>query len=237
MEQLWPDVATWVLKAAAIGALFAVDGQAVLHLVASQPIVVGVITGWALGDPRLGLVLGSYLQLIWAYGLPRGRVPGPDTSAGTVAGVVAASAFSSGVSGGHGHLALAIVVAIGVARLGSWTELYRRRINGALVSRALGRLNQGEVGAIGRAQGMGVAITAIRGGLTAAIGAALGIAAGSLLINLLAGMDFGLAFALIPCLGLASFILGVVRAKRMELAGFAAGLAAALLIGLKFGLS
>ena len=78
LEQLWPDAAGWLLKAAALGAVFAVDGQAVLHLVAAQPLAVGVLAGWALGDARLGLVVGAYLQLVWAYGPPRGRTPCPE---------------------------------------------------------------------------------------------------------------------------------------------------------------
>jgi hypothetical protein len=50
-------------------------------------------------------------------------------------------------------------------------------------------------------------------------------------------MDFGAGFALIPALGLASFFLGVVRAEKVKLGGFAGGLAAALLLGLKFGIT
>jgi hypothetical protein len=46
-------------------------------------------------------------------------------------------------------------------------------------------------------------------------------------------MDFGAAFVLIPCLGLASFFLGIVRFERKGLAFFAAGVAVALLAGFR----
>jgi mannose/fructose/N-acetylgalactosamine-specific phosphotransferase system component IIC len=237
LEQLWPDAAGWLLKAAALGAVFAVDGQAVLHLVAAQPLAVGAIAGWAFGDARLGILVGAYLQLIWAYGPPRGRTPGPDAASGTIAAVLMAKAFAPSVPQGEGHLALALIAAIGVAWLGGRTEAVRRHINAGVAERALGRLRGGEPGALGAAHWVAVAVAAARGGLTTLLGSAIGLLGGSLLINLFVGMDFGAAFALIPALGLASFLLGVVRAKRMELAGFAVGLAAALLMGLKFGIT
>jgi hypothetical protein len=127
--------------------------------------------------------------------------------------------------------------AIGVAWLGGLSEAVRRRLNARIATDALGRLKRGEEGRLAKAHAAGLCIAAGRGALTAAGGSALALAGGSLLINLFAGMDFGAAFALIPALGLASFYLGVVRADAVKIASFAAGLAAALLMGLKFGIT
>jgi mannose/fructose/N-acetylgalactosamine-specific phosphotransferase system component IIC len=237
LEQLWPDAMGWLLKAAALGAVFAVDGQAVLHLIAGQPLAVGALTGWALGDARMGILVGAYLQLVWAYDPPRGRIPGPDSASGTIIAVLVAKTFVPAVQNGEGHLALALCAGIGVAWLGGRGEVFRRSINTRVAEGALRRLRGGEAGALSVAHGAGVAVAAVRGGLTTFVGGGIGLLGGSVLINLFAGMDFGAAFALIPPLGLAIFLIGVVRAKRMELAGFAAGLAAALLMGLKFGIT
>jgi mannose/fructose/N-acetylgalactosamine-specific phosphotransferase system component IIC len=237
LEQLWPDSAGWLLKAAALGAVFAVDGQAVLHLVASQPLVVGVVAGWALGDARLGLVVGAYAQLISKYGPPRGRVVVPDTASGTIAAVLVAVAFAPHAPEGGGHLALALATAVGVAWLGVRTEGVRRGANLRVSEAALRRARAGESGVLAKAHAAGVVFAAVRGALTATVGGAAGLLGGSLLINLLAGMDFGAGFALIPAVGLASFFLGVVRADKVKLSGFAGGLAAALLLGLKFGIT
>lgn len=237
MEQLWPEAVTWVLKAAALGALFAADGQAVLHLVASQPLAVGIAAGWALGDARLGLVVGAYSQLVCVYGPPRGRSAAPDAASGTIAAVLVALAFAPRVPHGQAHLAMALGTGIGVAWLGGRSEVLRRRLNARICTEILGRIKRGENGYLGKAHAAGLFIAAGRGALTAAGGGALALAGGSLLINLIAGMDFGAAFALIPALGLASFILGVVRADAVKIGGFAAGLAAALLMGLKFGIT
>lgn len=237
LEQLWQDSAWWLLKAAALGVVFAVDGQAALHLVAAQPLVVGALAGWVLGDAGLGLVVGAYLQLVWAYGPPRGRTPGADAASGTIAAVVVANAFAPRVSHGDGHLALALFVAAGVAWLGGRGEAVRWRINARIGQRALERIRDRRPPALGRAHAAAVALAGARGGLTALIGSSVGLSGGALLINLFARMDFGAAFALIPLLGLATFVLGVVKVRRAELTGFAAGLAAALLVGLKFGIT
>ncbi len=237
LGQFWGDTLPWLLKAAGLGAVVAVDGQSALHAIASQPLAVGTLAGWMIGEPGLGLVLGAYVQLVSSYATPGGRDAGPDVASGTIVGVVVAASFAPAVSTGRGHLALALLVALGVAALGSWSEKARREANRRLCDGAARGLREGGSGALGRAQAAGLGISALRGAATVAIGSAAGLALGRPLINLFAGMDFGAAFALIPCLGLASFILSAVRARRIELAGFGTGLAVALLMGLELGLS
>ena len=236
-EYVATDAVRWLIKSAALGAVLAVDGQSALHLAASQPLVVGALAGWVLGEAGLGLMVGAYLQLVWASGPPRGRSAGPDASSGTIAAVLVAVACAPAISHGHGHLALALAVAFVVSWLGGWGEGLRQRVNWRLWTGALRGLRQGREHSLAGAQALGVVAAAARGALTALGGSALGLLVASKTINFLGGMDFGTAFALIPCLGIASFVLGLVKARRLELAGFAAGLATALLIGLEFGFS
>jgi mannose/fructose/N-acetylgalactosamine-specific phosphotransferase system component IIC len=236
LVQLWPECGIWLLKAAALGAVLAVDGQGAIGVVCSQPLVVGALAGWALGDAGLGLTAGAYLQLVWLYAAPRGRAPGPDPGSGTVAAVLVAFAFAPAAGHGHAHLALALPVGFAVAELGAWTERLRRRINQRLADRAGRGLLEGRRSALGQAQAIGLAVTASRGAVTALLGAGGGLAAGSLCINLFAGMDFGAAFALIPCVGLGSVFVSVFRDGRLGVACFLTGLAAALAMGLELGL-
>lgn len=236
MEQLLPGSGVWLLKAAALGAVFAIDAQGAMGAVGSQPLVVGAIAGWALGDTRVGLTVGAYLQLVWLYAAPRGRAAGPDPGSGTVAAVLVAIAFAPWGGPGHGSLALALFVGFGVAELGVWTEGLRRGANRGLSDMALRGLRDGRAGSLSAAQAMGLALTASRGAATTALGAALGLVVGALTINLFAGMDFDAAFALIPCVGLGSVFVSVFKAGRLGLTCFAAGLAAALLMGLELGL-
>jgi PTS system mannose-specific IIC component len=236
LGQLWAECGVWLLKAAALGAVLAVDGQGALGLLGSQPLAVGALSGWVLGDVRLGLTVGAYLQLVWLYAPPRGRASGPDPGSGTVAGVVVAVAFAPSAGRGHAHLALALPVAFVVAELGAWTEALRRGVNRRLADMAQRGLLEGKERALGEAQAIGLAVTASRGALTALLGAGVGLAAGSLCINVFAGMDFGAAFALIPCVGLGSVFVSVFRAGKLGFTCFVTGLSAALAMGLELGL-
>lgn len=233
MDITWPEAATWILKAAAVAGVLAVDGQACLHVIASQPIVAGVLAGWVYGDPSLGLTVGAYLQLVWAYGASPGRLPGPDAASGTVTGVAVAGAFSSSFSAGSVNMAFGLLAALAVAWSGTGTEGWRRRANEKLAEWALRRLREGHSGALWMAHVASVILTALRGAFVAGAGCAIGLTLGAMAINRFAAMDFGAAFALIPCLGLASFFLGIVRTERKGLAFFAAGVAVALLAGFR----
>lgn len=233
MDIAWPELAAWTGRAAVVGGVLAVDAQACLHLIVSQPLAAGVLTGWVCGDAGLGLMVGGYLQLVWAYGASPGRTPGTDVSSGVVAGVAVACAFSSNAAPGGAHIALGLLAALAVGWAGAPTERRRRTANEALAEWALRRLREGDFGALGRAHAASAALTALRGALAAGVGCFLWLAVGAVVYNRLAVMDFRAALVLIPCLGLASFFLGIVRTDRKGLAFFAAGVAVALLAGFR----
>ena len=233
MDIVWPELAAWTARAALVGGLLAVDSQACLHLIVSQPLAAGVLTGWVCGDAGLGLMVGAYLQLVWAYGASPGRAPGTDISSGAVVGVAVACAFSSDAPPGGGHIALGLLAAVAVGWAGARTERWRRTANEALAGWALRRLREGDSGALGRAHAASAALAALRGVFTAGLGCFLWLAIGAVVHNRLAVMDFRAALVLIPCLGLASFFLGIVRTDRKGLVFFAAGVAVALLAGFR----
>ena len=58
--------------AALIGGLAAIERKGALQLMLSRPIVLAPLLGWALGDPRGGLVLGVPLELIFLGGVNLG---------------------------------------------------------------------------------------------------------------------------------------------------------------------
>jgi mannose/fructose/N-acetylgalactosamine-specific phosphotransferase system component IIC len=229
LDNIWPEAAVWIVEAAAVGGLLAVDGQACVHLFASQPLVAGVLAGWVFGDAGLGLIVGAYLQLVWGYGDHPGRLPGPDAASGTVVGVAVARAFESSTPAGGGHIAMALVLAMAVAHLAVRTEVWRRRANEALANRALRGLRAGRPNALLKAHAASLLLTFLRGAVAAGLGCAGALACGAGAHFLFAAMDFRAAFALIPCLGLASFFLGIVRTERKGQVFFAAGVAVALL--------
>ena len=50
---------------ALLGGVLALDGTSVGQFMLSRPVVAGALTGWMLGDPALGLLIGTLLELCW----------------------------------------------------------------------------------------------------------------------------------------------------------------------------
>jgi mannose/fructose/N-acetylgalactosamine-specific phosphotransferase system component IIC len=91
-----------IFGAALIGGLIGLDRTAVGQVMVSQPVVAGPLTGWILGDPAAGLVVGGVLELIWVLDLPVGTfVPADSTVA-----AVAATAIAAIGGGGRSDLAV-----------------------------------------------------------------------------------------------------------------------------------
>ena len=83
--------------AALIGGLAAVERKGALQLMLSRPIVLAPLLGWALGDPRGGLVLGVPLELIFLGGVNLGgSLPDNETllAAALTSAVVPAGIFA-----------------------------------------------------------------------------------------------------------------------------------------------
>jgi mannose/fructose/N-acetylgalactosamine-specific phosphotransferase system component IIC len=76
---------------ALFGGLIGLDRTAAGQFMISQPIVAGPLTGWALGDPVAGTVIGAVLELIWVLDMPVGTfVPANSTVSAVSATAIAA---------------------------------------------------------------------------------------------------------------------------------------------------
>jgi PTS system mannose-specific IIC component len=92
-----------VLTAALLGGLIGLDRTAVGQFMVSQPVVAGPLTGWALGDPLSGLVIGGMLELVWVLDMPIGTFVPADSTVAAVASTAIA------VIGSHGALQLPVI--------------------------------------------------------------------------------------------------------------------------------
>src|SRR5256884_8808609 len=105
--------------AALIGGLAAVERKGALQLMLSRPIVLAPLLGWALGDPRGGLVLGVPLELIFLGGVNLGgSLPDNETllAAALTSAVVPAGIFAgTGVDAPLAALGLALLYPLAVA--------------------------------------------------------------------------------------------------------------------------
>jgi mannose PTS system EIIC component len=111
-----------------LGTWSALDGTAVGQVLLSRPLVSGALAGLALGDPALGLLVGSILEAVYLVDFPVGAVRLPEPGPGAVPGVAAAS-----ILGGSGGIAMGVLLAILLAGLAGRSVMHLRQLNERLL--------------------------------------------------------------------------------------------------------
>lgn len=168
-----------------VSGLFGLDATAALQVMVSRPLVVGGVVGWMLGEPALGLAMGSLVELLWIGGVPVGAVVPPDgTQAATFATVVAVRLGHANPAPqcGDAAAALGMVTAVAVGVLGARAEVMQRRLMGHLGRRADRAAERGDLGGLRGVMAMALGLVWLRGALVCAFSLALGIPALELLM-------------------------------------------------------
>jgi len=111
-----------------LGGVLALDGTSVGQFMISRPLVAGTLTGWALGDPYLGLLIGGLIELYFIPVFPVGGADFPEGGPPTL--VAVAGAF--GVPGAGG-IALGVTLGLLWSRLAALSNRVLRKVNGTLV--------------------------------------------------------------------------------------------------------
>ncbi len=138
------ELAGAAVIAAVIGGLAAVERKGALQLMLSRPIVLAPLLGWALGDPRGGLMLGVPLELIFLGGVNLGgSLPDNETllaAALTSAVVPAGIAAGTGVDAPLAAMGLALLypLAVGGRRLERASETQNAHLLDLALARAAG---------------------------------------------------------------------------------------------------
>ena len=136
---------------ALVGAVLALDHALVGQFMLSQPLVVGGIFGWLLGDATLGLTIGALAQLLWLGMIPVGaHIPSEHTVTGGVAAAMTVWLTKDAAwdPGGIAVLALAVSIPAGVLSRG--LDIHTRRwANDRLARRAEAELQAGRHPSLG----------------------------------------------------------------------------------------
>lgn len=163
---LEPLVLVWLVV---LGAWSALDGSSFGQVLVSRPLVSGVLTGFLLGEPVTGLLVGAILEAVHLVDFPVGAVRLPEPGPGAVPAVAAA-----GLLGGAGGLAVGVGLGALMARLAGYTVIRQRHLNERIIAPLLdGRasprdvavrhwlcvLTDGVRGAVLTAAGLAVAIS------------------------------------------------------------------------------
>ena len=85
-----------IVGIALIGGLIGLDRTAVGQFMISQPIVAAPLTGWMLGDPIAGIIIGVVLELIWVLDMPIGAFVPADATISAVSATAIAALGSTG---------------------------------------------------------------------------------------------------------------------------------------------
>lgn len=135
-----PEHITASLLIALIGGIVDLDSTATWQFMISQPIVAAPLTGLFLGSMfgeaaaglKLGLMVGTILQLLWIEQLPLGMNVPPDAALASVLSV------ALGFIAGHGYesysdrevcYTLALLLSVSLGLLGRSLDMFVRRVN------------------------------------------------------------------------------------------------------------
>jgi PTS system mannose-specific IIC component len=212
---------------ALLGGLVGLDVVSFPQAMISRPIVAGTLGGVLAGEPVMGLLAGTALELLALETLPVGASWYPEWGS---AAVVGGALFASSAVGGVGALALALLAAVVTAWIGGWTMQTLRRINGILARRNLQSIDAGDAGTVLRLQLGGLAADFIRGALLTCVAFVLLQPAVALL---LARWGLSLAVTSAVVVGMAAAVAGSAAWKRSSIAPAARWyLAGGLAVGL-----
>ena len=126
-------VAVDYLLAGMISVLTGLDRVALVQIMISRPLVAGPLTGWALGNPLVGLEIGMLLELLWLGRLPVGAaIPPDDTQVAVGATVLAAGTGHFVGLDGMPLVLLSVLIAIPLGKFGQVFDKLARHVNDRL---------------------------------------------------------------------------------------------------------
>ncbi len=222
-----------VFAASVIGAVIGLDRTAVGQFMISQPIVAGPITGWFLGEPAAGLIIGAVLEMIWVLDLPVGSFVPADVTVATVS----ATAITVLASQGKPPLdvmGFSIVLTIGMSPLSMALDTFIRKWNSRLVERAVSATGADPGTAVARAHLSGIVAFFLKSFVLNIFFIPVGLAAAALFLrsprNVHDAME--IFVRILPLLGAAVVLnkLSIAMIDRALLAGFAAASLLVLLV-------
>lgn len=159
----------WILVTA-LGAVAAVDSAAFFQGMINQPLVICTLVGAGLGLPFEGAYFGALLQMLWLNKLPVGTSTYPDSGP---AAVGAAGGGLLAMQSGFMDMGLAglaaLLAAIPLAQIGGHLTILQREYQSNLLQRAETHIEEGRPGRIRYCLITGIAYSAIRGIVVAAL--------------------------------------------------------------------
>jgi len=151
-----------------LGGLLALDSTAFGQFMISRPLVAGVLTGWVVGDPVQGLLIGGILEVYFISIFPVGGGEFPEGGPSTLVAVAAGVAVS-----GPAGVAFGAFLGFLFSRLGAYSIRLLRKLNGRLAPDP--SVREVTVSQVVWAQLAGVGLSFLRGCILSLIGLVIGL--------------------------------------------------------------
>lgn len=212
-----------VLGVAAIGGVLGLDRTAAGQFMISQPIVAGPVTGWMLGDPIAGIVIGSVLELVWLLDLPVGTFVPADATIGTVS-ATAVAVLGSQAGASLPIMGFSILLATAAVPVTMKADTLVRKWNSRLSDAALAASGISEGRALSRAQFTGLSFFFLKSFVLCCFFVPLGVAAAGFFAHMPGAVHraMSLYVKFLPLLGVALVVrkLSIKTVDAYVLAGF-----------------
>jgi mannose/fructose/N-acetylgalactosamine-specific phosphotransferase system component IIC len=119
------------------GGLVALDNTEAFQTMFSQPLVIGPLVGFLLGDVSCGLKIGILLQLMYIWVMPIGTPTFPDPATGSVVGSCG-FIILTGLFPDRTNLILLVILVFVVffSLFSGWTLIKQRQLNSKLLPKA-----------------------------------------------------------------------------------------------------
>jgi PTS system mannose-specific IIC component len=146
-----------VLGIAFAGGVIGLDRTAAGQVMISQPIVAGPVTGWMLGQPAVGIIVGAALELIWVLDIPIGTFVPADATIGTIS-ATAIAALGAPAGAPLPLIGFSILLSTAMVKITMMAEGMVRAKNSRLVEKALSTSGLNDGAALFRVQCAGLAL-------------------------------------------------------------------------------
>lgn len=211
---MWTDL----LIVSLVGGIVAVDTTTAWQVMICRPIVCGPLVGLALGDLQTGLLFGAMMELVWAGVVPVGASVFPDSNVGTVVATAVAIWLQDYRFSLHFAVLASFLYLIPVAYIGEKTIVLMRKMNTALMRRALSFAEEGQVRKVALQNWLGVGYSFGRGflysGLMFIIGSLLLVKACTVYVRF---NSDNFTVGILPVLALGGAVLLTIFGKKRTL--------------------
>jgi mannose/fructose/N-acetylgalactosamine-specific phosphotransferase system component IIC len=218
---------------AVAGGILGLDRTGFGQFMVSQPIVAGPLTGWLLGDPAAGVVIGAVLELICVLDMPVGTFVPADSTISTVSAT--AIAILSGVGKAPlDRIGFSIFLTTGMVPLTMAADGIIRKFNSRLADAAVSEAGEEARRRLSRAHLSGLIVFFLKSFVLYLCFIPAGVAAAVLFSQMPERIHaaFALFVRLLPLLGAALVLrkLSTSITDRSFITGFAAAAVLTLML-------